>query len=45
MEVLERMFIYLEEEDYLQNRCCAPVVSCEVEKEVPNKSILYHKIC
>lgn len=45
MEVLKRMFIYVEEKDYLQNRCCVPIASCECENEMPKKSVLFQKIC
>lgn len=44
MEVHERMLIYMEEKDYLQNRCCVPTASYEGANEVPKKSVLYQKI-
>lgn len=31
----------MEGKDYLQNRCCVPVTSCEGENEVPKKSVFY----
>lgn len=44
MEILERMFICMEEKDYLQNRSCMPIASCEGENEVSKKSVLYQKM-
>lgn len=43
MEVLERVFICMEQKDYLQNRCCVLIASCEGENEVPKKSLLIRK--
>lgn len=44
VEVYERMFIYMEEKDYLQNRRCVPTASYEGANEVPKKFVLYQKI-
>lgn len=44
MKVLKGVFISMAEEDYLQNRCCGLMSSCEGENEVPKKCILFLKM-